>query len=73
MGLRNYQRQIAKERLKALGLDKVNRRMGREQDGIKNWRRALTGETGKAAEQAQMRAGGRAVFQRKRRIRKVGA
>lgn len=55
--MRKYLRGIAKARMRALGIGNVNKRMGKVQDGIKNWRRALTGETGEAAEKAQMRVG----------------
>ena len=57
MGMRKYRRQVAKDRMRALGIDRVNRRFGRVQDGLSNWRRALTGETGEAAEKAQMKVG----------------
>ena len=57
MGVRKYKRTIAKERMRALGIDRVNKRFGRVQDGLSNWRRALTGETGEAAEKAQMKVG----------------
>lgn len=57
MGLRKYKRTIAKDRMRALGIDRVNRRFARVQDGVANWRRALTGETGEAAEKAQMKVG----------------
>lgn len=57
MGLRKYKRTIAKDRMLALGIDHVNKRLGRVQDGVANWRRALTGETGEAAEKAQMKVG----------------
>ena len=57
MGMRKYERQIAKARLRALGVGNVNRQMHREQDGQKNWRRALTGETGVAALKAQIMEG----------------
>lgn len=55
--MRKYERQIARARLTDLEIGNVNRQMGRIQDGIPNWRRALTGKTGKAAERAQMKAG----------------
>lgn len=57
MGMRKYERQIARARLTDLGVGKVNKAMGRENDGVKNWRRALTGDTGKAAARAQIMAG----------------
>lgn len=59
MGMRKYLRQIAKERLAAVGLEKVNRKMSIQKDGVANWRRALYGESGKKAEAAQMKAGKR--------------
>ena len=52
MGLRKYKRQVAKARMRALKIDKVNRRFARVQDGVKNWRRVLTGETGEAGRKA---------------------
>jgi len=55
--MRKYLRQIAKNRLDAMGVGNVNRAISKEQDGVKNWRRAVTGETGEAAEAAQMKAG----------------
>ena len=57
MGMRKYERNIARARLHDLGVGNVNRQMGRVQDGIKNWRRALTGKTGQAALKAQIIAG----------------
>ena len=41
MGVRKYKRQIAKARLKAIGVDKVNRRMSVDTDGGKIWRKVL--------------------------------
>ena len=41
MGVRKYKRQIAKARLKAIGVDKVNRRMSVDTDGGKIWRMVL--------------------------------
>lgn len=57
MGMRKYKRQIAKARLNAAGAGNVNKKMAKVVDGEKVWRRALTGETGKRALQAQMKAG----------------
>ncbi len=73
--MRKYRRQIAKARLKAMGVGNVNRQMHREQDGVKNWRRALTGETGQAAEKAQIMAGLKIAKPRKprRKLWKVSA
>lgn len=61
MGMRKYERQIARARLTALGVGKVNRNMWRL------WRKALTGKTGEDARRAQMKAGARAMNERKRR------
>jgi hypothetical protein len=63
--MRKYLRQIAKNRLDAMGVGNVNRAMSKEQDGTKNWRRAVTGNTGETAEAAQMKAG--RILQRMRR------
>lgn len=57
MGMRKYERNIARARMRDLGIGNVNRQMSRVQDGIKNWRRALTGKTGQAALKAQIIAG----------------
>ena len=39
--MRKYKRQIAKARLKLLGVGSVNKAMSRERRGVKNWRRVL--------------------------------
>ena len=39
--MRKYKRQIAKARLKLLGVGNVNKAMSREYRGVKNWRRVL--------------------------------
>ncbi len=65
MGMRKYKRQIAKARLTALGVERVNRKMRKVKDGIALWRVVLIGKTGKEAETAQMRAGFRAARMRK--------
>lgn len=41
MGVRKYKRQIAKARLKAIGVDKVNRRLSVDRGGGKIWRMVL--------------------------------
>ena len=41
MGVRKYKRQIAKARLKAIGVDKVNRRLRIDNGGGKIWRMVL--------------------------------
>ena len=75
MGVRKYKRTIAKARLTAAGIGNVNRKLSQEQDGKKNWKRALTGETGRAAERAQMVAGLKIAKPRKpkRKLWKVSA
>lgn len=75
MGMRKELRQIAKARLKAAGAGNVNKKMARVVDGEKVWRRALTGETGKRAFQAQMMAGTRIAKPKKlkRKLWKVSA
>ena len=55
--MRKHLREIARDRMTAAGVGNVNRKMARVQDGMKNWRRALTGESGKAAFKAQMLQG----------------
>ena len=62
MGLRSAKRLIAKNRMAAMGVGRVNRAMSQERDGVKNWRRALDD---KGAEAAQMKAG--RLLQRMRR------
>ena len=39
--MRKYLRQIAKARLSVIGIDRINRRMSSEVDGVKLWRRVL--------------------------------
>ena len=41
MGVRKYKRQIAKARLKAIGVDKVNRRLRVASEGAPIWRKVL--------------------------------
>ena len=56
--MRKYLRQIARERMTAQGIGNVNKGFSRrDADGVPNWKKALTGESGKAAERAQMFAG----------------
>lgn len=64
MGLRKQKRQIAKARLTALSVGHVNKAMHTEQDGVKNWRRALIDP---AAEKAQLIHG----IKTRRKIKKV--
>lgn len=39
--MRKYLRQIAKMRMKIMGVGNVNKAMSRERRGVKNWRRVL--------------------------------
>lgn len=66
MSMRQHQRQIAKARMAALGIDRINRKLKiRNPDGVQNWRRILTGDIAEAAERAQI---GRKA---KRKIRRI--
>lgn len=45
MGLRNIKRQIAKARLKVIGVDRINRRLSdTNAEGVPNWKTALQDE-----------------------------
>jgi hypothetical protein len=45
MGTRNIKRQIAKARMKVIGIDRINRRMKeKNNDGVPNWKAILTDE-----------------------------
>lgn len=81
MGLRSIKRQIAKARMAAMGVDRINKRMSKvSKGGLPNWRRAISGESGEAAHKAQI-MNGRKIKRidesrkliKKRRIRKVTA
>lgn len=70
--MRELMRSVAKGRLKALGADRINRRMRVESTvvdgrGVKNWRRVLTGDLAKRGEAAQRMNGLKA----KRKLRRV--
>jgi len=69
--MRELMRSVAKGRLKALGADRINRRMSVTgpggPGGVKNWRRVLTGDLAKRAEGAQKLEGIKA----KRKLRRV--
>lgn len=69
--MRELMRSVAKGRLKALGADRINRRMNMTgpggPGGMKNWRRVLTGDLAKRAEGAQRMEGLKA----KRKLKKV--
>lgn len=58
MGLRKQRREIAKARMKVLGFEGINKRLSYvSQDGLPNWRKAITGDSGKAAQKAQLMDG----------------
>ena len=66
MGTRSIERQIAKARMKVVGVDRVNRRMGASNsEGMKNWRLALMDEN---AHRKQIAYGMKA----KRKLKRVG-
>ena len=66
--MRELMRSVAKGRLKALGADRINRRLRvTDQHGAPNWRRVLTGDLAKRAEGAQRMNGLKA----KRKLRRV--
>ena len=69
MGLRKYKREIAKARMKALGVDRVNKRMGVVNQGVVNWKRALYGDSGEAGRRAQRSH----AIRSRRKIRKISA
>lgn len=55
--MRELMRSVAKGRMKAMGLDRINRRMRVESTvvdgrGVKNWRRVLTGDLAAKGESA---------------------
>ena len=80
MGVRSAQRQIAKARLKVMGVGNINRKLSVKKDGVPAWKRALFGKSGEKARRAQMNLG-RLLKAReeskksmaKRKIRKVTA
>ena len=77
---RKYLRQIAKARLKVMGVGNINRKLSVKKDGVPAWKRALFGKSGEKARRAQMNLG-RLLKAReeskksmaKRKIRKVTA
>lgn len=80
MGIRSVKRQIAKARLKVMGVGNINPKMKDKKDGIPLWKRTLYGKSGEAAWKAQMNLG-RLIKAKdeskktiaKRKIRKVTA
>ena len=81
MGLRSIKRQIARGRMAAMGLDRINKRLSyMSSDGLPNWRKALEGESGEAAHKRQMLIGKKIKqaddarkSMKKRKVRKVTA
>ena len=71
--MRKYLRQIAKARMKAMGMNRVNRRMSPNQSQKGNvvfgWRRVIDGDLANAAENKQAE-GGRKL---RRKLKKVPA
>ena len=68
--MRELMRSVAKGRLKALGADRINRRMSVLAGGtgnMPNWRRVIDGDLAKRAEGAQRMNGLKA----KRKLRRV--
>ena len=58
--MRKYQRAIAKERMRILGVGNINKKLHlKGEDGVSNWRRVLFGKSGKDAHDAQMQNGHR--------------
>ena len=65
MGLRAYKRQIAKDRMRVIGIDRINRRMSETNaEGVQNWKVALIDEKAHRAQIAY-------YFKNRRRIRKI--
>ena len=63
--MRKYKRAIAKARMKACGIERINRRMSQRKGGVSLWRSFLWGEFAKQAERAQIRP------KLKRKVRKL--
>ena len=80
MGIRSVKRQMAKARLKVMGVGNINSKLSDKKDGVPLWKRTLYGKSGEAAWKAQMNHG-RLLKAReeskktlaKRRVRKVTA
>lgn len=66
MGMRKYRRQVAKERLRAIGVDRVNRRLKVQSEGVAIWRKVLADDK---AHDAQ--AKGRKPVYKNRKARKT--
>ena len=71
MGLRRIKRQIAKARMTAAGVGNVNKKMRLVgEDGVANWRKALT-PAGERAQKAQAQRIKRAKQFSRRKLREV--
>lgn len=65
MGLRKYRRQIAKDRMRVIGIDRINRRMSEKNaEGVPNWKTALIDEKAHRAQIAYS-------FKNRRKIKKI--
>lgn len=69
MGIRSIERQIARARMKAMGVGDVNKKLGGTKDGVQNWRRVLTGDMATQGLAAQLGQGVRS----RRKLKKVNA
>ena len=67
MGTRSIKRQIAKGRMKAMGVGNVNKKLGGVKAGVPNWKRVLYGDMSSQGLAAQLCQGIRS----KRKLRKV--
>ena len=66
--MRELLRSVAKGRMKALGADRINRRLKMtDNNGVPNWRRVIDGDLAKRAEGAQRMNGLKA----RRKLRRV--
>ena len=73
MGFRKYKRHIAKARLKALGADRVNRKLNNMKDGRPLWRVMTEGKSGQEAEAVQIGTIDPTPRHRRRKGEKVSA
>ena len=69
--MRKYLRQIAKARMTLMGVGNVNEKMRlKGEDGVPNWRKAVSGESGEKARRLQTK-NARNTKKPKRIIKKV--
>lgn len=57
MGVRSIKRQIAKARMRVMGVGNENSVMSAKEGDMQYWKRALYGKTGEEAHKAQMNLG----------------